>query len=284
MTGRLWKRVEELLPAALERSTGDRLAYLDEVCGSDAELRGVLEKLLAADLRHSDFLEVPLLGLSEDTEGDLEGTMLGAYLVGRQIGAGGMGVVYLATRADAEFERTVAIKVLHPELAAALGSERFLSEIKTTAKLQHPHILPLLDSGEVLVLGGDNATSSFASAELYSSPPLGAPCTGSAQCLSGFCVDGVCCTSSCTGTCMACNVAGSLGTCAPVPDRTDPAAECGMLSCLGYYTGWAGDRCHWRCQCCRCLWRCWWLCRWRCRLCRLPTRRAAVRPRQRGRG
>ena len=59
---------------------------------------------------------------------------------------GGMATVYLAT--DLKHDRDVAIKVLHPELGAALGSERFLSEIKTTAKLQHPHILPLLDSGE----------------------------------------------------------------------------------------------------------------------------------------
>jgi hypothetical protein len=73
---------------------------------------------------------------------------------------------------------------------------------------------------------------------------VGDACTSTAECGSGLsCVDGVCCTSSCTGTCMACNVAGSLGTCTPVPGGTDPAAECGMLSCLGYYTGWAGDRC-----------------------------------------
>jgi serine/threonine-protein kinase len=57
-----------------------------------------------------------------------------------------MATVYLA--ADLKHDRDVAIKVLHPELGAALGGERFLSEIKTTAKLQHPHILPLLDSGD----------------------------------------------------------------------------------------------------------------------------------------
>src|SRR5688500_11071545 len=56
-----------------------------------------------------------------------------------------MATVYLAR--DVKHDRYVAIKVLHPELAAALGGERFLSEIKTTAKLQHPHILQLLDSG-----------------------------------------------------------------------------------------------------------------------------------------
>src|SRR5512132_4216334 len=68
------------------------------------------------------------------------------YRVSRELGAGGMATVYLAH--DLKHERDVAIKVLHPDLAAALGAERFLTEIKTTAKLQHPHILPLLDSGE----------------------------------------------------------------------------------------------------------------------------------------
>jgi serine/threonine protein kinase len=68
------------------------------------------------------------------------------YRIDRQVGIGGMATVYLAH--DIRHDRDVAIKVLHPDLAAALGAERFLAEIKTTAKLQHPHILPLLDSGE----------------------------------------------------------------------------------------------------------------------------------------
>ena len=68
------------------------------------------------------------------------------YRVERELGAGGMATVYLAH--DLRHDRDVAIKVLHPDLGVALGSERFLSEIRTTARLQHPHILPLLDSGE----------------------------------------------------------------------------------------------------------------------------------------
>ena len=68
------------------------------------------------------------------------------YRVVREIGTGGMAKVYLAH--DIKHDRDVAIKVLHPDLGAALGSERFLSEIKTTARLQHPHIVPLLDSGD----------------------------------------------------------------------------------------------------------------------------------------
>ncbi len=74
-------------------------------------------------------------------------TALGrSYRLERELGAGGMATVYLAH--DIKHDRDVAIKVLHPDLGAALGGERFLSEIRTTARLQHPHILPLLDSGE----------------------------------------------------------------------------------------------------------------------------------------
>ena len=68
------------------------------------------------------------------------------YRFDRELGAGGMATVYLAH--DLKHQRDAAIKVLHSELGAALGGERFLSEIRTTARLQHPHILPLLDSGE----------------------------------------------------------------------------------------------------------------------------------------
>jgi serine/threonine protein kinase len=68
------------------------------------------------------------------------------YAIEREIGAGGMATVYLAR--DLKHERRVALKVLKPELGAVLGVERFLSEIKVTANLQHPNLLPLFDSGE----------------------------------------------------------------------------------------------------------------------------------------
>ena len=68
------------------------------------------------------------------------------YTIERELGAGGMATVYLAR--DLKHERSIALKVLRPELAAALGAERFLSEVRITARLNHPHILALLDSGE----------------------------------------------------------------------------------------------------------------------------------------
>ena len=76
----------------------------------------------------------------------LNAALEGRYRIERELGEGGMATVYLAE--DLRHERKVALKVLKPELAAVVGAERFLAEIKTTANLQHPHILPLFDSGE----------------------------------------------------------------------------------------------------------------------------------------
>src|SRR5688500_15246491 len=76
----------------------------------------------------------------------LELALADRYRIERELGAGGMATVYLAQ--DVRHHRKVAVKVLRPELAAAIGAERFLAEIQTTANLQHPHILPLFDSGQ----------------------------------------------------------------------------------------------------------------------------------------
>src|SRR5215208_6955941 len=73
-------------------------------------------------------------------------SLSGRYHVERELGRGGMATVYLAH--DLRHDRSVALKVLHPELAATLGPERFQREIRTTARLQHPHILTVHDSGD----------------------------------------------------------------------------------------------------------------------------------------
>ena len=81
-----------------------------------------------------------------DAVAQLNAALTGRYEVEREIGAGGMATVYLAR--DVRHDRRVALKVLRPELGAVLGVERFLAEIKVTANLQHPNLLPLFDSGE----------------------------------------------------------------------------------------------------------------------------------------
>ena len=81
-----------------------------------------------------------------DVAARLAAALADRYTIERELGAGGMATVYLAH--DIKHHRKVAIKVLRPELAAVIGAERFLAEIRTTANLQHPHILPLHDSGD----------------------------------------------------------------------------------------------------------------------------------------
>ena len=90
--------------------------------------------------------EGSILSAMSDAVSRLNAALEGRYAIERELGEGGMATVYLAD--DLKHERKVALKVLKPELAAVVGAERFLAEIKTTANLQHPHILPLHDSGE----------------------------------------------------------------------------------------------------------------------------------------
>jgi len=89
-----------------------------------------------------------LLGHADDAAAmqRLAFALVDRYRIERALGAGGMATVYLAH--DIRHDRPVAIKVLHPEVAESLGRERFLREIRLAAKLTHPHILPLHDSGE----------------------------------------------------------------------------------------------------------------------------------------
>ena len=89
----------------------------------------------------------------------LRAALADRYRVERELGAGGMATVYLAE--DVRHRRKVAVKVLRPELAHALGAERFLREIETTAALHHPHILPLYDSGAVQAERGVGEGPSF---------------------------------------------------------------------------------------------------------------------------
>ena len=83
----------------------------------------------------------------DDRHQDLVSGLRGRYAIERELGHGGMATVWLAR--DLRYDRLVALKVLRPELAASLGAERFLREIMLAARLQHPHIVPLLAAGGV---------------------------------------------------------------------------------------------------------------------------------------
>ena len=151
MTPERWRVVDAILQAALARDAARRDAYVADACGDDAALRREVASLLAAHDVAADFLERPAaaaLGAATapaSTADRLTQALAGRYAIGHEIGRGGMATVYLAH--DLRHGRRVAVKVLHEELAAAVGAERFLAEIRVTASLQHPHVLPLFDSG-----------------------------------------------------------------------------------------------------------------------------------------
>src|SRR4051812_25207032 len=151
MTPDRWRVVEAILRASLSCAPAQRDAFVAQACGDDEELRLEVDSLLAAHDRTGDFLDRPAAeqlataNAPASLTSRLATALAGRYQLEREIGRGGMATVHLAL--DLRHHRRVAIKVLREELAAAVGADRFLEEIRVTASLQHPHILPLFDSG-----------------------------------------------------------------------------------------------------------------------------------------
>ncbi len=154
MTPERWREVDAVLRGALFCEPERRAAFVAHACGEDEALRREVASLLDAhDRADDDFLERPaaevLQGRSAPSPlvARLVNALADRYEIECELAHGGMATVYLAR--DVRHDRRVAIKVLREELAAAVGAERFLEEIRVTASLQHPHILPLFDSGNV---------------------------------------------------------------------------------------------------------------------------------------
>ncbi|MEO8623836.1 MAG: protein kinase [bacterium] len=151
MTPERWRAVDAILQAALACEPERRVAFIADACDGDFTLRVEVASLLAAHIdAGDDFLERPVAETLGASSGEviaqrLTSALDGRYAIEREIARGGMATVYLAR--DLRHGRLVAIKVLRAEIAAAVGAERFLAEIRVTASLQHPHILPLFDSG-----------------------------------------------------------------------------------------------------------------------------------------
>jgi eukaryotic-like serine/threonine-protein kinase len=151
-----WRRIRSLLDAALELPADVRTAFLDEACGSDDGLRAELEGLLASESRAGALLERPVaeyagsllaeMARSARPPDPMLGRQLGSYRLLREVGRGGMGTVYLAERADGQFDQQVAIKLLRRGDTADL-LQRFLAERQILASLNHPNIARLLDGG-----------------------------------------------------------------------------------------------------------------------------------------
>jgi hypothetical protein len=151
MTPERWRVIDAILRASLSCEPAQRDAFVAEACGDDEDLRREVASLLAVHDRVGDFLNRPAAeilpqGIAPPSlTGRLATALAGRYQIEREIGRGGMATVHLAR--DLRHGRWVAIKVLREELAAVVGADRFLEEIRVTASLQHPHILPLFDSG-----------------------------------------------------------------------------------------------------------------------------------------
>jgi serine/threonine protein kinase/TolB-like protein len=136
-----WQKVKDLFGDALEQDAAERKAFLDHACNGDQALRAEVESLLAAAQGATDEAQ---LGPAPDR---MLGRRLGAYQILEPIASGGMATVYLAHRADDQYRKRVAIKLIHPGLANDALCRRFRSERQTLAALDHPNIVKLLDGG-----------------------------------------------------------------------------------------------------------------------------------------
>ncbi|AHG88767.1 protein kinase [Gemmatirosa kalamazoonensis] len=141
-----WRALEPLLDGALTLAPEQRAAYLDRACGADAALRAELEGLVRDCEAGESLLTRPAAAYTPLPEPSVPPLLADRYRVRRELGRGGMAAVYLAD--DEKHGRPVAVKVLSADISHAIGAERFRREIDVAARLSHPHILPLHDSGE----------------------------------------------------------------------------------------------------------------------------------------
>lgn len=145
-----WQKIEEGVCHAVELPIGERRAWLDQFCAGDSELRAEIQSLLSAEDEAQDFLEhsaAPYAGtlLEADSARPLP-PKIGQYKILREIGRGGMGVVYLGERED-EFKQQVAIKLVKRGLDTEEILQRFRNERQILASLNHPNIAKLFDGG-----------------------------------------------------------------------------------------------------------------------------------------
>lgn len=153
MTPERWEQVGEILERTLALAAMERQQYLATVCGEDVELRREVESLLAShEEAGSKFLNMGPVAAQENALAAPRmaigpGRRIGPYLVLAEIGRGGMGEVYSASRADGQYEKKVAIKLVRSGYDTALILERFRNERQILAGLDHPNIARLLDGG-----------------------------------------------------------------------------------------------------------------------------------------
>jgi eukaryotic-like serine/threonine-protein kinase len=147
-----WRTVKELMEAALSVSPAERVSFVSQQAGEDAELRAEVLSLLASHESAGDFLESPPVRVNApeevvEAEARLAGEQVGRYRLVREIGRGGMGTVYLAVGADSETPKQVAVKLIREGMESELAIRRFQNERQILARLEHPNIARLVDGG-----------------------------------------------------------------------------------------------------------------------------------------
>ncbi len=149
MTPERYQQIKIVLAGALDREDGERTVFLDGACREDADLRHEVESLLATERELGDFIEIPVFRIHPEGGGPplAIGQRIGAYRIVEEIGRGGMGSVYLAERADQEFEQRVALKVVRRGMDTDEIVHRFRAERQILAHLDHPNIAKLFDGG-----------------------------------------------------------------------------------------------------------------------------------------
>jgi serine/threonine protein kinase len=147
MTPARWGEVKAVLAAVLETPPAERAALLDTLTGSDSAMRASVESLLALETQAADVMNTAAAPGAALRAPEPLPEQIGPYRVVREIGRGGMGVVYLGERADGEFHKQAAIKLITSGLRDAGLEQRFLRERQILATLEHAGIARLLDGG-----------------------------------------------------------------------------------------------------------------------------------------
>lgn len=153
MTPERWQKIKDVLATALEMSAGEREGYLDRSCGDDLLFRADVERLLDHEpsvnsrfLNETALAETAVAILTPE-ENLWVGRRVGAYQIAELVGAGGMGEVYRAFRADDQYRKQVALKLIRAGQDSSLVIARFKNERQILASLEHPNIARLIDGG-----------------------------------------------------------------------------------------------------------------------------------------
>jgi serine/threonine-protein kinase len=146
-----WQKLKQIFVEVLELKESEREAYIDKVCGEDRKLKEEVLSLLVAHDAPGAIDNSPVWLLKSSSSlykpGEKKGKQVGPYKIIKTLGHGGMGSVYLAERADGQFEQRVALKLLQTGFTSENQNRRFIVERQILAKLNHENIARLLDGG-----------------------------------------------------------------------------------------------------------------------------------------